>query len=208
MTYILTMRISLLARAVVIVTISSVGLVAMPVLATAADAPPYVASWSQVPAKVTQAQTVWALRSTAGLDLHSTTGIASEACEGQPGYLVSALYGQVAAKEMNVLQQPAASCADKGYSFYAVVGRITKPGAKIEISAQCGWDAKNNEPVASWAKGPQPCKAADVKTTGGLIHLTQTAKTKAKSKSVVWIETTGLTYAQLVKVANGLKPLY
>ncbi len=203
------MGISLLARAVVIATISSVGLVAMPILATAADAPPYVASWSQVPAKVTQAQTVWALRSTAGLDLHSTTGIASEACKGQPGYLVTALYGEKATKEMNVFQQRAnPTCADSGYSFYAVVGRITKPGAKIEISAQCGWDAKNNEPVASWAKGPQPCKAADVKTTGGLIHLTQTAKTKAKSKSVVWIETTGLTYAQLVKVANGLKALY
>ncbi len=203
------MGIPLLARAVVIATISSVGLVTMPVLATAADAPSVVASWSQVPSTVTTVQTVWALTNTAGLRLHSTTDIESEACPGGPGFTVSALYGEKVTKEMNVFQQRAnPTCADSGYTFYAVVGRITKPGAKIEIWAQCGYDAKTNKPLASWAKGPQPCKAADVKTTGGLIHLTQTAKTKAKSKSVVWIETTGLTYAQLAKVANGLKPLY
>jgi hypothetical protein len=109
---------------------------------------------------------------------------------------------------MNVFQQRAnPTCADFGGTFYGVVGKITKPNAKIEIWARCGFDNKTNQPLASWYNGPLPCKGTCVKKSGGLIILTQTAKTMAKFKSMVQIEITGLTYAQLVRVANGLKPL-
>jgi len=204
------MRISLLARTTATAIVASVGLVTMPTVAAAADTPQAVQNWSQVPAKVTKAQTVWALTNTAGLRLHSTTEIESDVCAEGPGFLVTALYGENATKEINVTeQQMKASCRDEIETYSGVVNEITIPGAKIVISAQCGFDPKTNQPVASWvAAGGPGCKASDVKKFGGLINLTQTTKTKAKAKSMLWIETTGLNYAQLVKVANGLKPLY
>ncbi|MFA7323251.1 MAG: hypothetical protein WC005_02720 [Candidatus Nanopelagicales bacterium] len=172
-----------------------------------ADAPPYALTWAGVPAKVTHAQTVWALTNTAGLAMHSTTGIASQRCTGQPGYIVSALYGQKSDNQISVNEQPVATCADAGYTFYGVVSSIKVPHATISVEAQCGFDVKTNKPVAGWT-GNQKCSPGSVKTTGGLIHVVQTSSTNAKSKSVVWIETTGLNYSQLAKIASGMKPLY
>ena len=205
------MRISLFVRTIAIATVTSFGLVAMPAIATAADDPQAVQTWNQVPAKVTKAQTVWALTKTAGLSLHSTTEIESVVCAEGPGFLVTALYGEKATKEINVTEQRVdASCRDEIETWAGLVKKITIPGAKISISAQCGFDPKTNQPVASWVAsgGTGGCKASDVKKSGGLIQLTQTKKTKAKAQSMLWIETSGLTYAQLVKIANGLKPLY
>jgi hypothetical protein len=179
----------------------------VPAAAMAADSAPYVDSWSQVPAAVTSAQTVWELTNTAKLDLHSTTGIASEKCTGQDGYIVSALYGEKYNKEISVNEQPTASCADKGYTYYGVVKTITIPNAKVEILAQCGIDPKTNKPLASWSAGPKPCSAKDLNRVPGAIHLTQTSKTKAASMSNVWIDTTGLKLGQLMHIAKGLQPL-
>lgn len=172
-----------------------------------ADPLQYVSTWAEVVPSVTHEQTVWALTKTAGLGLHSTTGIEAEACQGQPGYIVTALYGQRATKEVSVNEQPAKSCADTGYTWYGPVRSFTIDKATIEISAQCGWNAARNRPVAGFT-ATSTCSPASVQSTGGLIHLTQTASTKAKSRSVVWITTTGLTYGQLVTMAKGLTPVY
>lgn len=200
------MTTSRLARIAVTAVLSASAVLGATAAAQAEPAP-YVATWAEVSPTVTHAQTVWALTKTAGLTLHSTTGIAAQSCQGQPGSIVTALYGQKAEQQVNVNEQPVQTCADTGYTFYGPVQSFRIGKATIEISAQCGWNAAKNGPVANW-KPTSTCSPATVRSTGGLIHLTQTANTKARSRSVVWITTTGLTYGQLVTIAKGLTPVY
>lgn len=200
------MTTSRLTRIAVAAVLSTTAVLGATVTAQAEPAP-YVSTWAEVAPSVTHAQTVWALTRTAGLALHSTTGIAAQSCQGQPGSIVTALYGQKATQQVYVTEQPVQTCADTGYTFYGPVKSFTIDKATIEISAQCGWNAAKNGPVANWMP-TSTCSPATVKSTGGLIHLTQTANTKAKSRSVVWITTTGLTYGQLVSIAKGLTPVY
>lgn len=178
--------------------------------ATPALGAQFITDWSKLPAKVTAAQTVWEPTYTAGQSLHSTTAINAKKCTGQAGYLVTALYSNSTAvktsPELNVIEQPAASCADKGYTWYGPVGTVTIPHATVTILGQCGWDAAANKPVDNLAAN-FTCPKSSVKATGGLLILKQTSKTNAKQMGSATIETTGLTYAQLVKVAKGLKPV-
>ena len=173
-------------------------------LATPASAAPTgIQDWSQTPAKVTAVQNVIQPTYTAGLPLHSTTDIEIEKCGG--GYVISAEYDRnTAIKQgptLTIKQVGSASdCDTDPATWFGKVSTVSTPAGKAIISAQCGWDAAAQAPMGGYNGGP--CKRSDVARTGGLILIAPSGKNPA-----VQVETTGLSYAQLLKVAKGLKPV-
>ena len=186
----------------------SLSLALAPAAAFAAVDDGGVHSWSDIPMEVQKQQTVWQPTRTLGISLHSTTDITIQACSKPTGYIVSALYSNATAvKEapsFYISENP--GCADAGYTWYGKVRTFPTKYGSFTIFAQCGWDAAKDKPVPGYNGGN--CSAADVKTKGGLVIYDQTKTTKAKKTVRTTIESEGLSYAQLLIIAKGLKPLY
>ncbi len=174
------------------------------VLATPASAAPTgIQDWSETPANVKAVQNVIQPTYTAGLPLHSTTDIEIEKCGN--GYSISAEYDRSTAVKQGptiTMKQigSASDCDPDPATWFGKVSTVSTPAGKAIISAQCGWDAQAQAPVSGYNGGP--CKRSDVARTGGLILIAPSGKSPT-----VQVETTGLSYAQLVKVAKGLKPV-
>jgi hypothetical protein len=166
-----------------------------------------VQSWSDVPTQISRAQTVWEPTRTLGIDLHSTTDITIQSC-GKKEYVVSALYSNATAVKdapgFYISESP--GCADGGFTYYGKVRSFRTAYGSFTVFAQCGWNSAKDRPRAGYDGGD--CSAADVKKMGGLVIYDQTRKTKAAKKTTTTIESDGLSYAQLVAIARGLKPLY
>lgn len=166
-----------------------------------------VREWGQVPAQVVSTQTVWEPTVTVGLELHPTTDITIQACQGQKGYVIAALYGGGSftgdEPEFAITESP--GCADSGYTFYGPVRTYPTRYGSFTVFGQCGWDSAKGKPVAEYDGGP--CPASSVKSTGGLIIYTQGARTKGALKTSVVVTSDGLSLGQLVAIGKGLRPL-
>lgn len=195
----MTSRIARLgAAALTAISLTAIGLPA----AHAAPAAE-VDTWGALPPEVTSAQQVWMPGKRLGMALHSTTRITAEQCGTGSTYVIEALYGNGTAVKPAPsfdISQTAGDCDLEPHTYFGKVKTITTKHGRFVISAGCGWDARNDKPVAGYDGGP--CKQADVKTKGGLITLQGNG-----NGTKVQVESSGLTYGQLVAIAKGLKPL-
>jgi len=195
--------------------IAALGVVALAFAPIAASATTShtVYKWNKVPVSVSSTQTVWVPKNTAGISLHSTTGITATACQKpSTGYDINALYSNQTATDkkqqpsFTIDEQTTNGCSDAGYTFYGQVSSFKNAYATVTIWAECGIELKTDKPLPGWT-GYEKCQPADVLTHSGWIQLEQTKKTKARYKTRVNIDTTLLSYAKVLKIAKGLTPL-